>query len=210
VLLLTMLLPWHHFTGTESPFVTVFSALGIPAVGDIMNAVVLTAALSSCNSGLYSTGRILRSMALSGSAPRFTGRMNKGQVPYGGILLTAGFGVLGVGLNYLMPGQAFEIVLNFASIGILATWGIIVVSHLKFVRKTQRGELPRPTFRLPFSPWTQIATLVFLASVVILMAFDDTGRIVLAGLPLIILALVIGWFGVRKRIDTSVLEKINE
>jgi L-asparagine permease len=108
-----------------------------------------------------------------------------------------------------VPEEAFEIVLNFASIGILATWGIIVVSHLLFVRKTQRGELPRPAFRLPFSPWTQIATLVFLASVVILMAFDDTGRIVLAGLPVIILALVAGWFAVRRRIDTSVLEKIN-
>ena len=81
VLLLTMLLPWHHFTGTESPFVTVFSALGIPAVGDIMNAVVLTAALSSCNSGLYSTGRILRSLAQKGEAPAFTGRMNSRHVP---------------------------------------------------------------------------------------------------------------------------------
>jgi L-asparagine permease len=116
---------------------------------------------------------------------------------------------VGVGLNYVVPEDAFEIVLNFASIGILATWGIIVLSHLLFVRKTQRGELTRPTFRLPFSPWTQIATLVFLASVVILMAFDETGRIVLAGLPVIILALVIGWFGVRRRIDTSVLEKID-
>ena len=68
--------------------------------------------------------------------------------------------------------------------------------------------MTRPAFRLPFSPWTQIATLAFLVSVVVLMAFDETGRIVLAGLPVIILALVVGWFGVRKRIDTSVLEKI--
>ena len=63
-----------------------FSALGIPAVGDIMNAVVLTAALSSCNSGLYSTGRILRSLAQKGEAPAITGRMNSRHVPYGGIL----------------------------------------------------------------------------------------------------------------------------
>lgn len=58
--------------------------LGIWGAAGVMNLVVLTAALSSLNSGLlYSTGRILRSMALSGSAPKFTGRMNKGQVPYG-------------------------------------------------------------------------------------------------------------------------------
>ena len=113
--------------------------------------------------------------------------MSRTSVPYGGILLTAAVCVLGVGLNYVVPAEAFEIVLNFASIGILATWGIIV--------------------RLPFSPWTQIATLAFLVSVVVLMGFDTTGRIVLAGLPVIVVALVIGWFGVRKRIDTSVLEK---
>ena len=49
-------------------------ATGVDA---IMNLVVLTAALSSLNAGLYSTGRILHSMAMAGSAPKFTGRMNK-------------------------------------------------------------------------------------------------------------------------------------
>jgi L-asparagine permease len=210
VVLLAMLMPWSAYSADESPFVTVLANIGVPAAADVMNLVVLTAAMSSLNSGLYSTGRILRSMSMAHSAPRFTAVMNRNGVPYGGILLTAAVCVVGVGLNYLVPEDAFEIVLNFASIGILATWGIIVLSHLLFVRRTQRGELDRPTFRLPFSPWTQIATLAFLASVVILMAFDDTGRIVLAGLPVIVLALVIGWFGVRKRIDTSVLEKINQ
>ncbi len=60
-----MLLPWPFSSGDESPFVTVFSRLGIPGIGDAMNAVVLTAALSSVDSGLYSTGRILRSLASS-------------------------------------------------------------------------------------------------------------------------------------------------
>jgi L-asparagine transporter-like permease len=49
--------------------------------------------------------------------------------------------------------------------------------------------------------------VAFLVSVVVLMAFDKSGRIVLAGVPVIVLALVVGWFGVRKRIDTSVLEQ---
>jgi L-asparagine permease len=207
VVLLAMLLPWSAYRGGESPFVTVLSNIGVPAAGDVMNLVVLTAAMSSLNSGLYSTGRILRSMSMAHSAPRFTGVMSRTSVPYGGILLTAAVCVLGVGLNYVVPAEAFEIVLNFASIGILATWGIIVLSHLLFVRKANRGELTRPAYRLPFSPWTQIATLAFLVSVVVLMGFDTTGRIVLAGLPVIVVALVIGWFGVRKRIDTSVLEK---
>jgi L-asparagine permease len=207
VVLLAMLMPWSAYSAQQSPFVTVLSNIGVPAAADVMNLVVLTAAMSSLNSGLYSTGRILRSMSTAHSAPRFAGVMSRTSVPYGGVLLTAAVCVLGVGLNYVMPAEAFEIVLNFASIGILATWGIIVVSHLLFVRKAERGEVTRPAFRLPFAPWTQIATLAFLVSVVVLMAFDESGRIVLAGVPVIVLALVIGWFGVRKRIDTSVLEK---
>ena len=77
-----------------------------------MNFVVLTAALSSLNAGLYSTGRILRSMAVNGSAPAFTARMSRSGVPYGGILLTAVVTLLGVGLNALVPSQVFEIVLE--------------------------------------------------------------------------------------------------
>ncbi|WP_328443104.1 MULTISPECIES: amino acid permease [unclassified Amycolatopsis] len=207
VVLLAMLLPWSSYTKDQSPFVTVLSHLGVPAADSVMNLVVLTAALSSLNSGLYSTGRILRSMATAGSAPKFTGVMNRNQVPYGGILLTASVCVLGVGLNYLVPKEAFDIVLNFAAIGILATWAIIVLCHLLFVRKTERDGLERPAFRLPFSPYTEIVTLVFLAAVVVLMGFDETGRITLLALPVIALALVAGWFAVRKRIDMRAFDK---
>ncbi|HET6704421.1 amino acid permease [Amycolatopsis sp.] len=207
VVLLAMLLPWSSYSKDQSPFVTVLSHLGVPAADSVMNLVVLTAALSSLNSGLYSTGRILRSMAMAGSAPKFTGVMNRNHVPYGGILLTAAVCVVGVGLNYLVPKEAFDIVLNFAAIGILATWAIIVLCHLLFVRKTKREGLERPSFRLPFSPWTEIATLVFLAAVVVLMGFDETGRITLLALPAIVVALVVGWFGVRKRIDMRAFDE---
>jgi L-asparagine permease len=206
VVLLAMLLPWTSYTKDQSPFVTVLAHLGVPAADSVMNLVVLTAALSSLNSGLYSTGRILRSMAKAGSAPKFTGVMNRNQVPYGGILLTASVCVLGVGLNYLVPKEAFDIVLNFAAIGILATWAIIVLCHLLFVRRTRRAGLERPAFRLPFSPYTEVVTLVFLAAVVVLMGFDETGRITLLTLPVIALALVAGWFSVRKRIDMAGFE----
>ncbi|WP_461296770.1 amino acid permease [Streptomyces harbinensis] len=202
VLLLTMLLPWTAYSAGESPFVTVLAGIGIPAVGGVMNLVVLTAAMSSLNSGLYSTGRILRSMATSGSAPRFTGAMNRHRVPYGGILLTAGLCVLGVGLNAVVPEDAFEIVLNFAALGILATWGLIMICHLAFWRRTRTGELTRPGYRLPLAPYTQLVTLAFLAAVLVLMAADGEGpgRVTVLCLPLIAAALVAGWFGVRGRV----------
>ncbi len=80
--------------------------------------------------------------------------------------------VLGVGLNYLMPSQAFEIVLNVASLGIISTWVIIMVCHLVFVRRAKDGLVTRPSFRLPGSPVTEIVTIAFLLAVLGLMGID--------------------------------------
>ncbi|MCX4524638.1 MULTISPECIES: amino acid permease [unclassified Streptomyces] len=201
VVLLSMLMPWSSYSAGQSPFVTVLSHIGVPAAGGVMNLVVLTAAMSSLNSGLYSTGRILRSMAVNGSAPRFTARLSRTQVPYGGILLTSGMCVLGVGLNFVVPADAFEIVLNLAAIGILATWGMIMVCHLFFWRKTRDGKLTRPSYRLPGSPWTELVTLAFLASVLVLMYADGgAARTTVLCVPLIAAALVAGWYAVRGRV----------
>jgi L-asparagine permease len=204
VVLLSLLLPSTAYSAGQSPFVTVFDRLGVPGAADVMNLVVLTAALSSLNSGLYSTGRILRSMSLSGSAPKFTGVMNRGGVPYGGILLTAGFGALGVVLNYVMPGEAFELVLNFASIGVLGTWGMIMVCSLLFWRASRAGRVRRPGYRLPGAPYTQVVTLVFLACVLVLMWCDGgVSRTTVACLPLLVAALVGGWYAVRRRVAST-------
>ncbi|MBV2355329.1 amino acid permease [Streptomyces sp. J2-1] len=204
VVLLALLLPGSVYSADQSPFVTVLSKIGIPAAGDVMNLVVLTAAMSSLNSGLYSTGRILRSMASAGSAPKFTARMNRSQVPYGGILLTCAVCVIGVVLNYLMPSQAFEIVLNVASLGVVSTWIIIMVCHLVFVRRARAGQVTRPRFRLPFSPVTEIVTIVFLVACLGMM-WDDAqvGRETLLLIPVIAVLLVAGWFGVRRRVTAN-------
>ncbi|MFF8947032.1 amino acid permease [Streptomyces sp. NPDC014864] len=211
VVLLALLLPGSLYSGDESPFVTVLSRIGVPAAGDVMNLVVLTAAMSSLNSGLYSTGRILRSMAMAGSAPKFTRVMSRSQVPYGGILLTCAVCVLGVGLNYLVPSQAFEIVLNVASLGVVSTWVIIMVCHLVFVRRAKEGRIARPHFRLPGSPVTEIATIAFLLVCLGLMWNDpEVGRRTLLLIPLIAALLVAGWFGVRRRVARAADEELSE
>ena len=89
VTLMALALPYTVYSSDESPFTTFFASLGIPHAGDIIQVVVLTAALSSLNAGLYATGRTLRSMAVSGEAPRFASRLNKHHVPYGGGIITA-------------------------------------------------------------------------------------------------------------------------
>ncbi|MCA1224070.1 amino acid permease [Streptomyces sp. 8L] len=204
VVLLALLVPYTGFSAGQSPFVTVLSKIGVPAAGGVMNLVVLTAAMSSLNSGIYSTGRILRSMAMAGSAPRFTGRMNRNQVPYGGILLTASVCILGVVLNYVVPGEAFEIVLNIASLGVLTAWGMIMICHLVFVRRARKGLVERPSYRLPGSPVVEILTLAFLAGVLVLMWFDKpVGRNTILIIPILAAALVVGWFRVRGRVNAN-------
>ncbi len=170
--LLALLLPYTTYKAGESPFVTFFSKIGVEGAGTIMNIVVLTAAFSSLNAGLYSTGRILRSMAMNGSAPKFTSVMSSRGVPYGGIFLTAVVGLFGVILNLLFPGEAFEIVLNIAALGIIASWGTIVICQIQLYRWSKRGILERPSFRLWGTPYTGYLTLAFLFGVVVLMALD--------------------------------------
>jgi L-asparagine permease len=204
VLLLSMLLPFTAYKAGESPFVTFFSHLGSAEAGavsaSVMNFVVLTAALSSLNAGLYSTGRILRSMAVNGSAPAFTARMSRSGVPYGGILLTAVVTLIGVGLNALVPSQVFEIVLEISAVGIIGGWGTIMLCHIKLQKWVRLGRAKRPSFRLFGAPFTSYLTLGFLAFVLVTMGFSETGRWVLASLLLLIPLLSLGWYATRRRI----------
>ncbi|WIX76334.1 amino acid permease [Amycolatopsis carbonis] len=200
VLLLAMLMPWSFYSGAESPFVTVFSRLGIGGIGDVMNAVVLTAALSSCNSGLYSTGRILRALADHGEAPKFVGRMNSRHVPYGGILFTSIVYVLGVVLNYLVPQEAFDIAIAVASLGVVATWATLIYSQMRMRQAALRGEVERPSYRMPGAPYTGWATLGFLLLVVVLMGFSDGAeKIAFYSIPGLAIVLAVGWRIVSRR-----------
>lgn len=201
LVLLSLLLPYTQYKAGESPFVTFFSSIGITGIDVLMNLVVLTAALSSLNAGLYSTGRILRSMALNGSAPGFAAKMSRSGVPYGGIMITGVVAALGVALNAVVPAQAFEIVLNFAAIGILASWAMILLCHIALVRRARAGQLQRPSFRMPFAPYSSWIVLICLVLIVVSMAFDSpVGTWTVAGLLVIIPVLVLGWYACRNRI----------
>lgn len=207
VVLLSLLLPYTTYTDHESPFVTFFSKIGFGGAGTMMNVVVLTAAFSSLNAGLYSTGRILRSLAMTGSGPRFTARISKNGVPYGGILLTSVVGLSGVALNAVSPGQAFEIVLNVAALGVTAAWATIVACQIRLCWMARAGGLQRPRFRMPFAPYSGYATLAFLAAVVVLMIFDEQrGAWVVGTLVVGVPTLIGGWYLVRHRVMATVKE----
>ncbi|OBH87397.1 amino acid permease [Mycobacterium scrofulaceum] len=202
--LLALLLPHTAYRDHVSPFVTFFSKVGFGGAGSVMNLVVLTAALSSLNAGLYSTGRILRSMAINGSGPKFTAPMTKNGVPYGGILLTAVVGLLGIVLNAVKPSQAFEIVLHIAAVGVVVAWGTIVASQLRFYRLSRAGTVQRPHFRMPLAPYSGYLTLAFLAGVLVLMVLDKVqGPWLLGAMALGIPGLIGGWYLVRHRVHAA-------
>ena len=122
ILLLVCMLPTTDYTAGTSPFVTVFERLGLGWMSTVIQAILIVAAMSSLNSGLYSTGRVLRSLGMSKQAPQFTLKMSSSGVPWAGIVMTSVVFVFGAVLNALTP-DAFEIALEAAAIGvILFTW----------------------------------------------------------------------------------------
>lgn len=175
-----------------SPFVLIFSRLGIPAAADILNLVVLSAAVSVYNSGLYSNARMLYSLARQGNAPAVFGRLSRNRTPCAGVLfssLCTGSIVL---LNYFFPGQLFLYVVAIATAAALATWGMIALVHLRF-RKAQARRATALCFPAPGWPWLNYCCLAFLALVLGLMTQLESTRPAVIVLPLWLGALYLGF-----------------
>jgi L-asparagine permease len=206
VLLLAMLLPSTTYQAGQSPFVTALSKIGVPGSAGVMSIVLITAALSSVNSGLYTTGRVLRSLAFNGSAPLVLSKMSRHGVPYAGVLVTGVIYLMGVILNLFVPKSAFDIALELSAVGIIGMWCMIMIAHWAMWRAARAGMVQRPEFRLPGAPYTNYVTVAFLLLVLAMTWKVDehesvpTGKIVVACIPVILAALVGGWFLVRKRV----------
>ncbi|MFT4263690.1 MAG: amino acid permease [Nocardioides sp.] len=203
ILLLVSMLPTSSYEAGTSPFVSVFGRLGLDWMADLIQAILIVAAMSSLNSGLYSTGRVLRSLGMSKQAPAFTLKMSDSGVPWAGIVMTSVVYVFGALLNVWRP-DAFEIALEAASIGVIATWASIFLCQIRLRQLTDRGVLPASAFRTPLSPWTSIAGLAFLAFVIVGMAISGWQSapdfwhktnfvVVVIGIPILSALLWIGW-----------------
>jgi L-asparagine permease len=210
ILLLVSMLPTSEYKSGTSPFVTVFERLGLTWMTTAIQVVLIIAALSSLNAGLYSTGRVLRSLGMSKQAPEFTLKMSSSGVPWAGIVLTSVVYVFGSLLNFLAP-DAFEIALEAAAIGVIFTWSTIFVCQLRLRRLSDRGVIPPSPFPAPGSPWTSYIGLAFLGLVIVGMAISGWQSspyfghkvnflVVVFGIPLIAIALAIGWRIVKPKV----------
>lgn len=203
--------PWNQLGTIGSPFVLTFNKLGITAAAGIINFVVLTAALSSCNSGIFSTGRMLYNLSLQNKAPQMFGKLSNRHIPLNGILVSFCFLFIGVVLNYLVPAQVFIYVTSVATTGAIWTWGIIVLAQLKFRASLTADEVSQLKYPAPFYPVSNWATLVFLVFVLIIMAFDADTRVALYVSPVWFGFLLVCYyaFGLHKSADSSVSKDVS-
>jgi AAT family amino acid transporter/D-serine/D-alanine/glycine transporter len=198
LLIIMSLVPWTQLDPKASPFVFVFGKLGLPGAATIINLVVITAAASSCNSGLFSTGRMLWTLGQRGQAPRSFGALNKQRVPAAGIHASAAVMLLGVGLNYLVPERVFTMVTSIALIGTLWTWGIILIAHANYRRAVAAGRATAAPFRMPLAPAVNWLVLAFLALVTVMLWPDPDSRVALYVAPVWFSLLIAGYLLTRR------------
>jgi amino acid transporter, AAT family len=199
LLIIMSLVPWTELDPKVSPFVFVFGKLGLPGAASIINLVVITAAASSCNSGLFSTGRMLWTLAQRGQGPRALATLNRNQVPAAGIHASAAVMLLGVVLNYLVPERVFTMVTSVALVGTLWTWGIILVAHANYRRAVAAGRAPAAPFRMPCAPFANWLVLAFLLLVTVILAGDPDSRVALYVAPVWFGLLAVGYAWLRAR-----------
>ncbi|ARO09771.1 amino acid permease [Lactiplantibacillus plantarum] len=161
--------PWQYFSAAHSPFVQVFTNLGIRSAAAIINFVVLTAAASSCNSALFSTGRMLFSLTYDGKSKfaKRMGTLSTRQVPRNSLWFSTLVIGLSVILNLLMPGKVFSLIASVSTTCFIFIWGAIVVAHIKYRR--QAGSQAKVKFRMPLFPLSDYFILVFLAFIAVVL-----------------------------------------
>ncbi|MEU0655522.1 amino acid permease [Streptomyces albogriseolus] len=198
LLVILSVVRWTEFSAGESPFVHAFGKIGIPLAAGIVNFVVLTAALSSCNSGMYSTGRMLRGLAANNEAPQAFARLNARKTPAVGITVSVALMGIGVILNYVVPEKAFAYVTSVATAAGIWTWMMILVSHIRYRRAVEAGRLRASSFPAPGGALFSWVALIFLIGVTGMIAADAEARVCLYVAAGWAVALGIGWTVLKK------------
>ncbi|MBU8583788.1 amino acid permease [Bacillus paralicheniformis] len=192
--------PWDELNAIGSPFVSTFAKVGITAAAGIINFVVITAAMSGCNSGIFSAGRMLYTLGVNGQAPKFFTKISRNGVPlYGTIAVLIGLAI-GVVLNYIAPPNIFVYVYSASVLPGMIPWFVILLSHIGF-RKAKGAEIDKHPFKMPFAPVTNYLTIGFLLMVLVGMWFNNDTRVSLI-VGVIFLAVVAASyyaFGIGKR-----------
>lgn len=190
MIVLMALWPWNEVGMDASPFVQIFSNVGVPAAAHILNFVVLTAAVSVYNSAIYSNSRMLYGLAEKGEAPAFLKKLSRRGVPTNGIFISSGITLVCVALNYFFPGKIFMILMSIATIAATISWLTIAITHLKFRQLCEKeGHVNK--FKSPFYPFINYFCIAFLIGIWALMTQIPDMSLAVFILPLWLLILFI-------------------
>ncbi|MFB5281023.1 amino acid permease [Peribacillus sp. Hz7] len=198
IVILLCVNPWTELNAAESPFVKTFSLVGIPIAAGIINFVVLTSAASACNSGMFSTSRILFNLSKNDQAPLHFAKLNKNHVPSSALWISVLVLLVGALLSKLIPEQAFGIVTTISAICFIWVWGVILICHLRY-KKTRPQLQARSKFKAPFTPFINYAVLTLFAMILIIMLVAEETRPALLLTPIWFILLLTLYSNRRKK-----------
>ena len=174
--------PWNQLKAVGSPFVETFTKVGITGAAGIINFVVLTAALSGANSGIYSASRMLFKLSIDGEVPKVFSKLSKRVVPNVAILTIAFWIFLGFAINMLLSAfsssarNVFVVVYSSSVLPGMVPWFIILLSELNF-RKNNPDQLVNHPFKMPLYPAYNYFSLIALTVILIFMFFNPDTRV---------------------------------
>jgi AAT family amino acid transporter len=197
IVVLVGVMPWDRVGVTESPFVTVFRMVGIPAATSLMSFVILTAALSGANANLYSASRMLFSLARSGWAPAALGRLNAAGSPKLALVASSYGIVVAVVLEKWAPKNAFVYILSGALFGLMLSWWVSLAAHVSFRRRMSSGQLAALPMRSPLGIWGSVLGFS-LVTAATLKTWWDSQVSLLSGMSTLLL-LTVAYLFLRSR-----------
>ncbi|CAO3305493.1 MULTISPECIES: amino acid permease [unclassified Pseudomonas] len=171
--------PWPKIGSEGSPFVQIFSGLGIKSAATLLNIVVISAALSAINSDIFAAGRIMYGMAQSGQAPASFSRLSRFGVPWMTVIVMATALLLGVLLNYLFPENLFMILASVVTFSIVWVWLMILLSQVAMRRQMTRTEVEALHFPVPFWPVGPACAIVFMVFIFCVLGWYPETRMAL-------------------------------
>ncbi|MGY2363266.1 amino acid permease [Pseudomonas azotoformans] len=183
--------PWPQIGSQGSPFVQIFSNLGIGSAATLLNIVVISAAVSAINSDIFGAGRMMYGLAQQGQAPKGFAQLSKHGVPWMTVVVMGAALLGGVVLNYLIPENVFLLIASIATFATVWVWLMILFTQVAMRRSMTKEQVAELKFPVPFWPYAPAAAIVFMLFVFgVLGYFPDTQAALLVGAVWIVLQVV--------------------
>ena len=183
--------PWPQIGSQGSPFVQIFSNLGIDSAATILNIVVISAAVSAINSDIFGAGRMMYGLAQQGQAPKGFAQLSRQGVPWMTVVVMGAALLGGVVLNYLIPENVFLLIASIATFATVWVWLMILFTQVAMRRSMTKEQVAELKFPVPFWPYAPAAAIVFMLFVFgVLGYFPDTQAALMVGAVWIVLLIV--------------------